>query len=199
MVASTKMISVQKIPTQTTPSRLAQQHPIPHKSPNKKKCFLEVNYRQRPICKILTSSAEEVDFDTDVETAGTVEDKHEDEEDQKKYHVWNIAYYRGYFNVDTIEVGNRILRSVAPYSMSFFDSVKENPDLYVDWLHQQPSYFSMLRYGPFWIATTLIFVMAASANFASYLDNPDNFSYDFRTVSTSPLIPLFVHLNANSD
>jgi len=110
---------------------------------------------------------EEVDFDTELDTSTVDDNKHEEEEDPKKFHIWNIAYYRGYFNVDTKEVGNRILRSVAPYSMSFFDSVKENPDLY----------------GPFWIATTLIFIMAASGNFANYLHDSDNFSYDFRTVT----------------
>lgn len=105
--------------------------------------------------------------DVEAPTPAAEPDKQVEEEEEGNYHVWNIAYYRGYFNVDTKEVGNRILRSFTPYSMAFFEKIKENPDLY----------------GPFWIATTLIFVMAASANFASYIDNPDDFHYDFRTVT----------------
>jgi len=113
---------------------------------------------------------EDIGFDqVDVEVGGTasVNAPEEDEEDKKTYRMWNIAYYRGYFNVDSKEVGTRILRSFLPYSTGFFENIKTNPDLY----------------GPFWIATTLIFVMAASANFASWLADADNFQYDFKTVT----------------
>eukprot|EP01087_Luapelamoeba_hula_P017357 TRINITY_DN5461_c0_g2_i1.p1 TRINITY_DN5461_c0_g2~~TRINITY_DN5461_c0_g2_i1.p1 ORF type:complete len:322 (-),score=58.58 TRINITY_DN5461_c0_g2_i1:187-1152(-) len=91
----------------------------------------------------------------------------EPEEDPSNYHIWNIAYYSKYFNVDTSEVAIRITRSLIPFSPHFFSSVETNPDLY----------------GPFWIATTLIFVMAATSNFAKWWVDRDDFSYDFRDVT----------------
>jgi len=87
--------------------------------------------------------------------------------EEKTLHVWNIEYYSFLFNVDTTEVGLRMLRSVIPFSVEFFKSVENNPDLY----------------GPFWIATTLIFVIAASGNFADWLHNRDDFHYHFEEVS----------------
>jgi len=85
----------------------------------------------------------------------------------KPYRIWHIEYYSKYFDVDTTEVGARIVRSLVPFSYKFMDSVAHNPDLW----------------GPFWIATTLIFAIAAASNFASWLDNKEAFSYDFETVS----------------
>lgn len=88
-------------------------------------------------------------------------------ESKKNLHFWNVAYYSDYFNVDTPEVMLRITRSVLPFSVKFFDSVERNPDLY----------------GPFWIATTLIFCIAAAGNFASWIDDKDHFKYDFKQVT----------------
>jgi hypothetical protein len=45
-------------------------------------------------------------------------------------------------------------------------------------------------WGPFWIATTLIFAIAAASNFASWLDNKEAFSYDFETVLPSSALLL---------
>jgi len=103
--------------------------------------------------------------DQEVPAPGKVPDS--TSEEQKDLHVWNIAYYSGYFNVDTKDVAMRITRSLLPFSTKFFESADDNPDLY----------------GPFWIATTLIFVMAASSNFASWWHDHEAFRYDFTTVT----------------
>jgi hypothetical protein len=89
------------------------------------------------------------------------------DDEKKAFRIWHIEYYSKYFDVDTTEVGARIIRSLVPFSYKFMDSVAQNPDLW----------------GPFWIATTLIFAIAAASNFASWLDNKEAFSYDFETVS----------------
>lgn len=61
---------------------------------------------------------------------------------------WTIEFYRPYFNVDTNEVLQRIFRSLTPFRFGFIETAKTNPDFY----------------GPFWIATTLIFVLAMAGN-----------------------------------
>lgn len=103
----------------------------------------------------------------DVESGPSENQPQEEEEDPKNLHVWNIAYYSDYFNVDTAKVSTRILRAVVPFSTKFFASIEENPDLY----------------GPFWVATTLIFVMAAAGNFAAWIHDENNFHYDFSEVT----------------
>jgi len=91
-----------------------------------------------------------------------------DEEGQKqKYRIWHIEYYSKYFDVDATEVGARIIRSLVPFSYKFMESVAQNPDLW----------------GPFWIATTLIFGIAAASNFAAWLYDKDGFHYEFQTVT----------------
>jgi len=77
--------------------------------------------------------------------------------------VFEIEYYRQFFEVDTSEVMWRCARSMWPFKVDFINFVSTNPDFY----------------GPFWIATTLIFMMAASANFAAYLADPIGWQYDF--------------------
>lgn len=61
---------------------------------------------------------------------------------------WQVEYYRPLFNVDTVEVLQRILRSLTPFRFGFIETAKANPDFY----------------GPFWISTTLIFLVATSGN-----------------------------------
>jgi len=88
-------------------------------------------------------------------------------DEKKAFRIWHIEYYSKYFDVDTTEVGARIVRSLVPFSYKFMDSVAQNPDLW----------------GPFWIPTTLIFFIAAASNFAAWIHDRDHFSYDFETVT----------------
>lgn len=65
-----------------------------------------------------------------------------------------VSYYQPFFDIDSADVGVRLLRSVwPPMASSFWENVGGKPDLY----------------GPFWSCTTLIFVMAAASNFTSWL------------------------------
>jgi len=66
---------------------------------------------------------------------------------------WSIKYYQPLFDVDTLQVLNRIKGALLPRPKgAFFEQVAANPDLY----------------GPFWISTTLIFAMAITGNLASF-------------------------------
>mmetsp|Transcript_16026 Transcript_16026/g.41152 ORF Transcript_16026/g.41152 Transcript_16026/m.41152 type:complete len:280 (+) Transcript_16026:100-939(+) len=79
----------------------------------------------------------------------------DEEEDTTKYKCWHVENYRSYFNVDSWEVAHRFLRVVMPLPIGpdFFERFGDNADLY----------------GPFWVSTTLLFLLAAVGNFASWL------------------------------
>eukprot|EP00026_Physarum_polycephalum_P011054 Phypoly_transcript_11249.p1 GENE.Phypoly_transcript_11249~~Phypoly_transcript_11249.p1 ORF type:complete len:360 (+),score=44.55 Phypoly_transcript_11249:100-1179(+) len=67
---------------------------------------------------------------------------------------WTIQFYRPLFNVDTVQVIQRIFRSLTPFRFGFIETARSNPDFY----------------GPFWIATTLIFVLAIFGNLSKVID-----------------------------
>jgi len=95
-------------------------------------------------------------------------------EPTKSYHFWNIEYYSFLFNVNTKEVAHRIGRSLFPFPPRFFEVIQDNPDFY----------------GPFWIASTLVFMMAAAGNVASYLsalrsDTSDKWDFDTKKLSVA--------------
>mmetsp|Transcript_49429 Transcript_49429/g.44228 ORF Transcript_49429/g.44228 Transcript_49429/m.44228 type:complete len:290 (-) Transcript_49429:39-908(-) len=69
---------------------------------------------------------------------------------------WNVQYYQPYFDLDTSDELIRIRKALLPFlAGEFYDKdLDEKPDLY----------------GPFWITTTLAFLMAAMGNFAAYIN-----------------------------
>eukprot|EP01122_Echinamoeba_exundans_P007402 TRINITY_DN2271_c0_g1_i1.p1 TRINITY_DN2271_c0_g1~~TRINITY_DN2271_c0_g1_i1.p1 ORF type:complete len:352 (+),score=86.04 TRINITY_DN2271_c0_g1_i1:150-1205(+) len=82
------------------------------------------------------------------------------------YGFWQLAFYQKMFNVDTVDVLDRIFRACVPFRRNFFPVVKPNPDLY----------------GLLWICATLVFIMAAAGNFANFLNakwNGTLWAYDF--------------------
>eukprot|EP01119_Soliformovum_irregulare_P025230 TRINITY_DN928_c0_g1_i1.p1 TRINITY_DN928_c0_g1~~TRINITY_DN928_c0_g1_i1.p1 ORF type:complete len:299 (+),score=42.25 TRINITY_DN928_c0_g1_i1:709-1605(+) len=76
-----------------------------------------------------------------------------DQAPAKPAKFYQIEYYQFLFDIDTKQVGQRIARSLIPYPATFLELVKSNPDIY----------------GPFWIATTLVFILAVAGNTSSYL------------------------------
>jgi len=73
-------------------------------------------------------------------------------------HVWNVQYWSFLFDVDTNQVLHRVFRGLVFFPPKFFETIQTNPDLY----------------GPFWIATTLVFMMAATGNIAVYFQHLAN-------------------------
>eukprot|EP00897_Mesotaenium_endlicherianum_P000766 jgi/Mesen1/10690/ME000009S10480 len=88
----------------------------------------------------------------------------------------SVGFYRPYFDVDTVDVLDRIRDSLLPYPRSaFLEKTSLNPDMY----------------GPFWICTTLIFLTAAFGNLSGYLSHKtgasghDKWYYDITKVSSA--------------
>lgn len=69
------------------------------------------------------------------------------------YDFWKPSFYRPYFDVDTRDVLTRCLAGLMPVGKPFFERVEGNPDLY----------------GPFWVTTTILFLLGIASNFAEYI------------------------------
>jgi hypothetical protein len=59
---------------------------------------------------------------------------------------------------------DRVKRSLTPWKNDFFDIARTSPDLY----------------GPFWILTTIIFLLSSTGNLARYFNNWDRDTFIFR-------------------
>ena len=81
--------------------------------------------------------------------------------------IFQTAYYQPYFNVDQDEVFNRVKQSFFPKA-NFFDTARDNPDMW----------------GPFWILTSMIFILVVAGNFSVYLssEDKDKYSYNYSYV-----------------
>ncbi|XP_032394023.1 protein YIPF2 isoform X2 [Etheostoma spectabile] len=79
---------------------------------------------------------------------------------------WTFEYYQSFFNVDTVQVLDRVKGSVMPLPGRNFvkHHLRSNPDLY----------------GPFWICVTLVFSVAISGNLSTFLSELGNPSYHYR-------------------
>ncbi|KAM6905415.1 protein YIPF2 [Xenentodon cancila] len=104
-------------------------------------------------------------------------DMSEDEEDQEESSellggqkpsggFWTFEYYQSFFNVDTVQVLDRVKGSVMPLPGRNFIKhyLRTNPDLY----------------GPFWICVTLVFSVAISGNLYTFLSEKGNPAYHYR-------------------
>ena len=86
--------------------------------------------------------------------------------------LWSISFYAQFFDVDTSTVLSRCRASLLPFlprTQPFLDTLDGNPDLY----------------GPFWIATTVVFILFMRGTISQYLSaqNRKNFEYDFKLLS----------------
>ncbi|KAG7505120.1 YIPF1-like [Solea senegalensis] len=79
---------------------------------------------------------------------------------------WTFEYYESFFNVDTVQVLDRVKGSVLPLPGRNFIKhyLRSNPDLY----------------GPFWICVTLVFSVAISGNLSTFLSEMGNPAYHYR-------------------
>lgn len=68
---------------------------------------------------------------------------------------YQLAYYQHYFDVETQQIRSRLLRALLPVlgTQKFYHEEDPKPDFY----------------GPFWITTTLVFLLAAAGNLANYI------------------------------
>lgn len=66
-----------------------------------------------------------------------------------------LNFLRKYFSITSLEVRQRLVQSFIPFNSGFYEICVNKPDLY----------------GPFWIYTTLVFVIAACGSLSSYFQN----------------------------
>ncbi|CAI5971914.1 unnamed protein product, partial [Closterium sp. NIES-64] len=107
--------------------------------------------------------------------------------------VFSVAFYRPFFDVDTADVAERVRDALMPFPRSSFlektalnpdiracEESGVNPDIYGPFWICTTLVFLLAQgrraavcetpiYGPFWICTTLVFLSASLGNLASYL------------------------------
>lgn len=92
-----------------------------------------------------------------------------------------MSFYAQFFDVDTSSVLTRCWAALYPRA-NFLDVLEGNPDLY----------------GPFWIATTVVFILFLGGTISQYLatTGQEPFAYDFTLLSgmKSPLRRSCFHL-----
>jgi len=90
--------------------------------------------------------------------------------------IWSFEYYQSFFDVDTSEVLERLRRGLWPFGSYFLKHVEGHGDLY----------------GPFWVTTTLVFMLAMAGNVAHYfatpVDEKAGWHYDFRKVTVAATV-----------
>lgn len=86
-----------------------------------------------------------------------------------KRFLWSLSFYSQFFDVDTSSVMTRCWAALYPRA-NFLDVLEGNPDLY----------------GPFWIATTVVFILFIGGTISQYLAKTGastRFAYDFSLLS----------------
>ncbi|PSS02116.1 Yip1 domain-containing protein [Coniella lustricola] len=85
-----------------------------------------------------------------------------------KRFLWSMDFYAQFFDVDTSAVLQRCWAALFPRA-NFLDVLEGNPDLY----------------GPFWIATTVVFILFLGGTISKYLSTTgqEPFVYDFKLLT----------------
>ena len=73
----------------------------------------------------------------------------------------NLSFLQIYFDFETEEIIKRLIESLIPFNKNFINIVEKKPDLY----------------GPFWIYTTLIFIVASAGSLTKYIQGATNEDY----------------------
>jgi hypothetical protein len=126
--------------------------------------------------------------------------------------VCSLAYYQSFFDVSTKEAGERVLRALVPIGPPFYTSAaelgqgaqavpSEAPDAAsgspvvggAPSADAVPKLAQPDLYGPFWICTTLVFVLAITGNLVDYFSSDAGlvWTYDFEKVSLAATVFYF--------
>ncbi|KAI8636313.1 hypothetical protein BD408DRAFT_355921 [Parasitella parasitica] len=89
--------------------------------------------------------------------------------------IWSVEYYAQFFDVDTTQVIDRCLKSMYPVGDYAADTLQNQPDLY----------------GPFWIATSVVFFVfvcsSLAGSLAAYIAGKPHV-YDFTLLSFAVVV-----------
>ena len=90
-----------------------------------------------------------------------------------KRFLWTLSFYAQFFDVDTNSVLSRCWAALFPRA-NFLDVLEGNPDLY----------------GPFWIATTVVFILFLGGTISEYLarTGAGHYAYNFKLLSGMPTL-----------
>lgn len=107
----------------------------------------------------------------------------------------SVRYYQPYFDVDTNDVYVRLLNSLfyCRRENNFLALIADKPD----------------AYGPFWIATTLVFSVAVTSHISSWISSwmsSKNWEYDFQSIVSSAsliygfagIVPTLIYFGLNN-
>ncbi len=84
-----------------------------------------------------------------------------------------VEFFAQYFDVTTMDISQRLLASLIPFNKRFYGLYKDKPDLY----------------GPFWIYTTLIIVIAIAGNLSRYFQmGKEAFTYNYNFIPIAATI-----------
>jgi len=88
------------------------------------------------------------------------------EETRSNNSFWTFEYYQQFFEVNTLDVGRRLLGSMVPRPGSNYlqTTIRPNPDLY----------------GPLWTVITLVFTTGICGNFSNFLASLMDPSHPYR-------------------
>jgi hypothetical protein len=115
------------------------------------------------------------DMNLNSSSAGLLrEEKKDNDNDIPLCGCLSIRFYQPYFDVDTNEVIQRIMNAV------FFCNRENN---FMTMINDKPD-----AYGPFWIATTLVFSLAVTSHINNWLTSwlqQKAWEYDFQSVVTA--------------
>ena len=73
----------------------------------------------------------------------------------------NLTFLQSYFDIETDDIIKRLFASLIPCNKNFINLVEQKPDLY----------------GPFWIYTTLIFIVASAGSLTKYIHGAEEEDY----------------------
>ncbi len=83
-----------------------------------------------------------------------------------------LSFLGKYFDVEIDEIESKLKSALVPFNKNFYTLAEKNADLY----------------GPFWILTTIIFIITFAANLSNYFNNPEQFVYNFNFVPYAALV-----------
>ncbi|XP_024246382.2 protein YIPF1 isoform X2 [Oncorhynchus tshawytscha] len=92
---------------------------------------------------------------------------------------WTFEYYQSFFNVDTMQVLDRVKGSVMPLPGRNFikHTLQPSPDLY----------------GPFWICVTLVISLAISGNLSTFPNSLGSAHYHYRPQFHRAAVVIFLY------